>query len=529
MRDFQLPGRSPVRAIRAMAATSHPLATEAAIAMLRSGGNAVDAAICACAVQAVVEPQSTGIGGDCFVLYCPAGSDKVIALNGSGRAPAAATIDRFRSMGMMDSVPTYGPHSVTVPGAIDAWARLLQDHGRKSMAEVLAPAIHYAEAGYVIHDRVAQDWADSIDLLRADPHTAAIFLPGGGPLQAGDVHRQPALARTLRRVAEQGRDGFYTGRAVVAMVARLRELGGLHSVEDFAATRCDYVRPVSTAYRGYQVHQMPPNNQGLTALLMLNILSGDSLSQLDPHGPARYHLEVEAARLAYRERDLRLGDLARNDPVIDALLSPDHGARLRREIRTDRAMTDLPEPELTRSDTVYISIVDYDRNAISFINSTYHSFGSGITCPETGAVLQNRGASFRLDPDHPNALAPGKRPMHTIMPGMLTKDGRAIMPFGVMGGDFQPFGHVHLLTGILDHGLDPQAAVDSPRVFWVDGAVSAERGLPTATVEGLRALGHSVVESAEPHGGAQAIWIDWDKGTLTGASDPRKDGLALGY
>jgi gamma-glutamyltranspeptidase/glutathione hydrolase len=528
MRDFQRPGRSPVRATGGMAATSHPLATQAAVAMLQAGGNAVDAAITAAAVQAVVEPQSTGIGGDCFVLYAPAGSSKVIALNGSGRAAAAADIAAYRAMGL-DRVPTQGVHSVTLPGAVDAWARLLADHGRKTMAEVLAPAIAYAEQGYVVHDRVAFDWREEVELLSADADTAAIFLPGGKAPQPGDLHRQPALGRTLRTIAKQGREGFYAGPVAAAMTARLRALGGLHTEDDFANTRCDYVTPVATSYRGYEVVQMPPNNQGMTALVMLNILSGDDLAALDPDGTARLHLEVEAARLAYNERNTRLGDLSPADPVIPALLSPAHAAKLRACIQADRAMDDLPMPELAMSDTVYISIVDADRNAISFINSTYYAFGAGIACPETGVIFQNRGASFRLDPAHPNALAPGKRPLHTIMPGMLMRDGRAVMPFGVMGGDYQPVGHVHLLTNLLDHGMDVQAALDAPRVFWRNGVIEAERGIPADTVAGLIALGHRVIEAPEPLGGGQAIWIDHDRGTLTGGSDPRKDGMAAGY
>lgn len=496
--------------------------------MLQSGGNAVDAAITAAAVQAVVEPQSTGIGGDCFVLYAPAGSSQVIALNGSGRSAAAAEIAAYHALGL-EKVPLRGAHAVTLPGAVDAWARLLADHGRKTMAEVLAPAIAYAEQGYVVQDRVAHDWAENADLLRGDPDTAAIFLPGDKAPEAGDVHRQPALGRTLRTIAEQGRDGFYTGPVAAAMAARLRALGGLHSAQDFADTRCDYVTPVATGYRGYDVVQMPPNNQGLTALVMLNILAGDDLSALDPDGAARLHLQIEAARLAYHERNTRLGDLSPDDPVIPALLSPAHAAKLRACIHADRAMDDLPMPELAMSDTVYISVVDADRNAISFINSTYWAFGAGIACPQTGVIFQNRGASFRLDPAHPNALAPGKRPLHTIMPGMLMQDGRAVMPFGVMGGDYQPVGHVHLLTNLLDHGMDVQAALDAPRLFWRDGVVQAERGIRADTIDGLIALGHRVIEAPEPLGGGQAIWIDHDRGTLTGGSDPRKDGMASGY
>lgn len=514
--------------MQGMAATSHPLSTLAAIEILRSGGNAVDAAICASAVQAVVEPQSTGIGGDCFVLYCPSGTDEPIALNGSGRAPARATIEWYRSQGMT-AMPTYGPHSVTVPGAIDAWCRLQQDYGKLTLAEVLAPAVHYAEAGYVVHDRVAFDWAASASLLAADPHSSEIFLPGGQAPQAGDVHRQPALARTLQKIATDGRDGFYAGLVAEAIVRRLNELGGLHTIEDFSATACDYVPPISTEYRGFRIHQVPPNNQGLTALLMLNILSGQHLTELDPHGADRFHLEVEAGRLAYHERNIRLGDAESSWQAVTEMLSSQHADCLSREINLGRAMTNLPDPELTTSDTVYIAVVDKDRNAISFINSIYHSFGSGITCPETGVVLQNRGASFRLNPQHPNALAPRKRPVHTIMPGMVTRAGRAVMPYGVMGGDYQPFGHAHFLSNVIDYGMDLQEAIDSPRVFYENGCVVVEHGVSENAIRQLRDKGHKVALATKPLGGGQAIWIDWERGTLTGASDPRKDGIAAGY
>ncbi|WP_313200555.1 gamma-glutamyltransferase [Rhizobium sp.] len=528
MRNFQLPGRSPVRSLDAMAATSHPLATLAAIEMLRSGGNAMDAAICAAAVQAVVEPQSTGIGGDCFVIYAPKGEPEIIAFNGSGRAPAAATLDWYASNGF-DQIPQSGPHSVTIPGTIDAWCRLLDDHGRKGIDAVLQPAIRYAEKGYVIHDRVAFDWADSVDLLKADEHSARIFLKSGAPLTTGDVHVQPELAATLRNIAARGRAGFYEGAAADDMVGRLRALGGLHTLEDFGATSGDYVEPISVDYRGHRIFQMPPNNQGLTALLMLNILSGFDMGALDPNGAERFHLEIEAGRLAYRDRDSYLGDRDAVHVPVEALLSDTHADSLRRHISRDRAMTHLPDVKLPHSDTVYISVVDSDRNAVSFINSTYFSFGSGITAPKSGVVLQNRGTSFRLIEGHPNALAPKKRPLHTIMPGMAVKDGRAVMPFGVMGGGYQPFGHAHFITNLVDYGMDPQQALDAPRVYYQDGKVEAEAGLSADVAAALTERGHTIVPTHEPLGGGQAVVIDWDRGTLTGASDPRKDGCALGY
>jgi gamma-glutamyltranspeptidase/glutathione hydrolase len=528
MRDFQFPGRSPVRATDAMAATSHPLSTLAAIDMLRAGGNAMDAAVSAAAVQAVVEPQSTGIGGDCFVLYSPKGEGGVLAFNGSGRAPAAARLDWYLANGYTE-MPVSGPHAVTVPGAIDAWCRLLEDHGRKGIDAALAPAIHYAENGYVVHDRVGFDWQDSVETLAGDEIAARIFLNKGAALKPGDVHVQPELAATLRIIAAKGRAGFYEGDIAEDLVSRLTALGGLHRLEDFAATRGDYVKPISTTYGGHEIHQMPPNNQGLTALLMLNILSGFDLAALDPNGAERLHLEIEAGRLAYRDRDAYLGDQDKVHVPVQALLSSVYADALRAEIDRDRAMTHLPDVTLPSSDTVYISVVDRDRNAVSFINSTYWSFGSGVVGPKSGVVLQNRGTSFRLVEGHPNAIAPGKRPMHTIMPGMATRNGRVVMPFGVMGGGYQPFGHVHLVTNLIDFDMDPQQALDAPRVYYQNGVVEAERGVSDVVTRELAGRGHVITTTAEPLGGGQVVMIDWEKGTLTGASDPRKDGCALGY
>jgi len=528
LRDLQFPGRSPVRSMEAMVATSHPLASAAALQLMKNGGNAVDAAVCAAAVLAVVEPQSTGIGGDCFALYAPKGQGKPLAFNGSGKAPAAATLDWYLEKGFT-AIPTYGPHAVTVPGAIDAWCQLLADHGSKALAEVLEAAIHYAENGYVVHDRVAADWHDTVEQLSVDPNAKRILLPGGKAPLAGDVHRQPELAETLRIIAKEGRRGFYEGRVAADMVDHLRSLGGLHQLEDFAATKGDYVTPVTSDYRGIDLFQLPPNNQGLTALLMLNILSGFDLAALDPLSAERLHLEVEAGRLAYRDRDALIADPQHSKVPVEALLSKEYAARLTQRIDRKRAATDLPPPLMQSSDTVYLSVVDRDRNAISFINSTYYSFGSGLVSPKTGVVLQNRGSSFKLDPKHPNCIAPHKRPMHTIMPGMAMKNGRVLMPYGVMGGDYQPFGHVHFLTNVLDFGLDPQAALDQSRVFYGQGRLLAERSLPHASIAGLQDRGHTVEITAEPLGGGQAIRIDWEKGTLTGGSDPRKDGCAIGY
>ena len=528
MRDFQLPGRSPIRVTEAAAATSHPLATLTAIEIMRQGGNAIDAAVAAAAVLAVVEPQSTGIGGDCFVLYAPRGGPEVIAFNGSGCSPRAATYEWYSEHGFSE-FPKYGPHTVTIPGAIDAWARIVADHGTRELGALLQPAIGFAEDGYVVMDRVAFDWDLTAERLAGDPQAARIFLPQGRAPRPGERHRQPELAATLRAVAAAGRDGFYKGAIAEDMVGHLKALGGLHDLEDFAKAAGEYVRPVSTSYRGTDIYQMPPNNQGLTALIMLNILSGFELAGRDPMGADRLHLEIEAGRLAYRDRNALIADPAHVDVPVARILSAAHAGDLRSLIDPDRAMVKLPPSAMQRSETVYLSVVDRDRNAVSFINSIYHSFGSTLVAPRSGVVLQNRGASFRLDPSHPNVIAPAKRPMHTIMPGMAMRAGRALMPFGVMGGDYQPFGHVHLLTNILDYAMDPQSALDSARVFYDAGAVEAERGIPAGAIAGLLAKGHRIVIPAEPHGGGQAILIDWEAGTLTAGSDPRKDGCALGW
>lgn len=530
MRNLELPGRSPVRALNGMAATSHPLATATALAVLRDGGNAMDAAVAASAVQCVVEPQSTGIGGDCFVLYAPRGGAEIVAFNGSGRAPAAANAAWYREKGIK-TIAQQSPHAVTIPGAIDAWAQLLADHGSRELRVLLQPAIAYARDGYPIHDRVAADWAGARDLLRRDVTAARLFLPGGGPPRAGDVHTQPALAKTLEHIAVHGRDGFYSGPVAEDMVAYLRGLGGLHTAEDFATACGEYVTPIKTTYAGHDIYECPPNGQGLAALEMLNILSGTYAGMDDPLSAERLHLEVEAARLAYRDRDALIADPAHVDVPVEVLLSAEHAERLRGTIRPDRAMADQP-PSLfpVHADTIYLCVVDRDRNAVSFINSVFDTFGSGLVSPKIGVVLQSRGTSFSTDPAHPNCIAPGKRPLHTIIPGMVVKDGHAVMPFGVMGGPYQAMGHAHFLGNHFDFGLDLQEAIDLPRVYAPPGGpVEVESGIPADSLAGLKARGHAIVRSGKPIGGAQAIAIDWQTGTLTGASEPRKDGCAMGY
>jgi gamma-glutamyltranspeptidase/glutathione hydrolase len=510
-----------------MAATSHPLATLAALEVLRSGGNAADAAVAAVAVLCVVEPQMTGIGGDCFALYAPA-SGGVAALNGSGRAPRRLTIDALRGAGIDELTPT-SPHSVTVPGAVAAWERLLAAHGSRPLGELLQPAIRHAEEGFPVAPRVAWDWQRHRDRIGATEAGQTLYMPGGKAPEAGRVLRLPALARTLRRIAEQGARAFYEGELAEKMVASLNAAGGWHEVEDFAAAAPEEVEPIHTRYRDVDVYECPPNGQGVVALLMLNILEQFDLAPLDPRGEERLHLLAEATRLAFRDRDAALADPGFADVPTRRLLDKAYARDLAGLIDPEKALADLPPPLLEpHPDTVYLCVVDRDLNAISLINSIYDSFGSGIVCPETGVIFHNRGRAFRLDPAHPNALAPGKRPMHTIIPGLAFRGGELWSSFGVMGGDYQPVGHAHLITALVDHGLDPQAALDLPRIMAYPGDLQVEGGVPVAARRGLARRGHRVVDTDSPLGGGQCITVDRRRGVLIGGSDPRKDGLALG-
>ncbi len=530
MRNLELPGRSPAHGLQGMAATSHTLSTATAVDVLRRGGNAMDAAIAACAVQCVVEPGSTGIGGDCFCLYAPGCSTDIVAFNGSGKAPSGATTDWFAEQGIRE-IERQSPHSVVVPGAVDAWCRLAADHGTMPLAELLAPAIEYARDGYPISSRVSKDWASSVPLMQAEPTMARIFLPDGRAPGVGEVHRQPELARTLKAIADGGREAFYEGEIARDMVDYLRGLGGLHTVEDFASAKGDYVTPISAEFRGHRVWECPPNGQGVIALLLLNIMAEVETGS-GPITVARMHAEIEACRLAYAARTQYLCDPDFAEMDVDALLSPDYAARLRSRIDAHRAAHPFPEPATVRHrDTVYISVVDKDRNACSFINTLFHGWGAGLCAPESGVVFTNRAQGFTLDPSSPNRIEPGKRPLHTIIPGMVSKGDRTVMSFGVMGGDYQAMGHMQFLTRMFDYGLDIQEAMDLPR-FMPDpfeGDVEMESTVPEPMRAELAGIGHRIVPPPKPIGGSQAVWIDHERGVLTGGSDPRKDGCALGY
>ncbi len=524
MRDLHLPGRSAVYARNGICATSHPIAAQVAIEVLKSGGNAADAAIAGALVLGIAEPQMTGIGGDCFVLLKPAGSEEVIALNGSGRSPRGLNAAALRAKGLT-AMPIQAIEAVTLPGAVDAFCRLNADYGLKALAEVLAPAIHYAEEGIPVAPRVAFDWLDDLPCLKGAARDFYSF--GGKAPTTGQVFRAPGQAEVLRRIAREGRAGFYAGEVAEDMITSLRALGGTHTHDDLAATACDYTTPVSGPYKGIELVEHPPNGQGATAILMLNILSHFDLTAMDPFGSQRAHIEAEAAKLAYDARNRFIADPDHTTRLAH-MLAPDIAAKLTALIDPKRAMPQAaPLTEAVHRDTIYITVVDRDRMAVSLIYSIFWGFGSGLASSKFGINFQNRGAGFTLQEGHPNEAAGGKRPMHTIIPGMIRQNGRVLMPFGVMGGAYQPCGHARFVTNLVDYGLDPQTAIDAPRCFSGAEGMEVERGYSDQVRADLAAMGHQVVIPAAPLGGAQAIRIDGD--LLTGASDPRKDGCALGY
>lgn len=524
MRDFEKPGRSAVYALNGMCATSHPLAAKVALDMLAAGGTAADAAIAGAAVLGICEPQMTGLGGDCFVLLKPAGEQRVVALNGSGAAPAALSAPALRARGLT-AMPIHGIDTVTLPGAVDAFCRLHADWGQLPLAQVLAPAIFHAEQGVPVAPRVARDWAEDAAVLQGDARRF-LLLDGAAP-RAGQIFRAPGQAQVLRQIAAQGRAGFYEGAVAEDLITSLRALGGCHSLDDLAATRSHYAEPIASPYRGIELIEHPPNGQGATAQLLLNILSHFDLPGMDPLGAPRAHLEAEAARLAYDARNRFLADPDHTTRLAH-MLAPETAARLAALIDPRRAMAAAaPLTEAVHRDTVYITVVDRNQMAVSLIYSIFWGFGSGLASARFGINFQNRGSGFSLTPGHPNEAAGGKRPMHTIIPGMLAEQGRITMPFGVMGGAYQPTGHARLVSNLVDFGMDLQSAIDAPRCFAAPEGLRVESGYSPAARAELAALGHRVLPAEKPIGGAQAIILHPD-GVLEGASDPRKDGCALG-
>ncbi len=522
MFDFFSGRRPSTYSGRAMIATSHPLSTAAGLEVLQAGGNAVDAGLAALAVQCVVDPLMTGIGGDCFALYAPAGQLPK-ALNGSGRAPAAASVQAMLDAGLSGEIPQTSPHAVTV----SAWCRLSADHGSMPLSKVFERAIGYAREGYVVTPRVAMDWANNAALISGDVHASAVFMADGAPPLPGSRHAQPLLADRLAEIAESGAAGFYESPTGESMAAHLKSLGGLHTPEDFAAGKdaAHWVAPISANYRGIDVYECPPNGQGLAALIILKILEGFDMAAMDE--AERCHIHAEATKIAYHHRDALIADPEVCPGLADTLLSEAAISAMRARIDPARAGRPALWDEPAHQDTIYLCVVDEAGNALSLINSLFHGFGSGRLDPRTGILFQSRGASFRLIPDHPNAIGPNKRPMHTIIPGMAAKDGRVIMPFGVMGGHYQAAGHANLLVNVFDREMTLQEAMDEPRSFAFDGVLEVEPRMSEATRAALAAKGHVLKNATSPIGGSQAIRIH--AGCLEGGSESRKDGMALGF
>ena len=542
-----------------MLATSQPLAVAAGLETLAQGGTAADAAIAAAAALNVTEPTSTGIGGDCFALYYNAGTRQVSALNGSGRAPAALTLERLQREGFGEQLPAFHPYTITVPGAVAGWCDLSAAHGRLPLDRALAPAIRLAEKGFPVAPITAHFWQRGVERqLRQAPGGLELTVAGRAP-RPGEIFRNPGLARALRAVAEGGKDAFYQGEIAVAIAAVVQKAGGCLSAGDLAAHHSTWEKPISVTYRGLRVWECPPNGQGLAALLGLNILEGFDLDDRPPLSAGRLHLEIESMRLAFADGRWYVADPASNPAPLKWLLSKEYAAERRRLIDLSQATLDQRQGAPTSaSDTVYLSVVDGVGNACSFINSNYMGFGTGIVPSGWGFSLQNRGHNFSLDARHPNALAPGKRPYHTIIPALATRPGQTLggwdssstavpsgvavpageelyASFGVMGGFMQPQGHLQIVVALVDDGLDPQAALDRPRFCIEDGTAGGrlvlEQGIPLQVMAELAGMGHPV-EMVGGHGRAlfgrgQIILRDPESGVLWGGSDPRADGCAM--
>jgi gamma-glutamyltranspeptidase/glutathione hydrolase len=538
--------RSPVYSRNGIVATSQPLATAAGLEILAKGGNAADAAVAAGAALNVTEPTSTGIGGDMFALFYSAESQRVTALNGSGRAPAALSLDRLMEDGFSNGLPPFHAHTVTVPGACAGWFDLIEKHGTLGMPDILAPAIRLARDGFPVSPITAHAWQRGAQLqLASAPNGHELTINGRGP-DAGEIFRNPNLARTFEMVARAGKSAFYQGEIAAAIVDVIKEAGGCVSMDDLASHESTWEEPISVTYRGLRVYECPPNGQGITALLALNLLQGFDLSALDTLSAERMHLLIEAMRLAFADSRWYVTDPKFSNVPVDGLLSKEYANERRKLIDHRRATVDPKRgTPVSSSGTVYLSVVDRFGNACSFINSNYWGFGTGIVPKGYGFTLQNRGHNFSLDPRHPNALEPRKRPYHTIIPAIVTRlpspngrgdEGESLYAcYGVMGGFMQPQGHVQVLSALVDAGLDPQSALDLPR-FCIDvessgGRVALEEGMPPDVISGLEKMGHPVYSVSgferSLFGRGQVILRDAETGVLVAGSDPRADGCAM--
>jgi len=527
-RPTTLAGRSTVYAPNGVAATSQPLATAAALKVLQDGGNAFDAAVAAAAVLNVVEPHMTGMGGDVFALFWSAREGKLGGLDASGRAGSLASPDTIRALGM-DDVPYRGAGAVTVPGALSGWAALLDEYGTLSLAEALAPAIDVAENGFPVSPIIAGQWRGNVRILQRDPGASATYLIGGerSP-QAGEWFQNPDIAASFRMVAEQGPGALYGGALGEKIVETVQAQGGFLTLDDLRNHRPEWVEPLSVDFHGYEVWELPPAGQGIAALEMLKILNPFDLVSMG-HNSAEYlHHIIEAKKLAFADLARYVSDRDHLEGDPRALLADEYVAQRRDLIDPDRAADRVdPGRPFNSGETIYLSVADEDGNMVSFINSVFEYFGSGVVAPGTGFVLQNRGAGFTLEDGHPNQIAPGKRPFHTLIPGFVTKDGEPLLAFGVMGGSMQPQGHAQLLLNLLVFGMDLQDAIDAPRVRHMGGTrITLEAPIPDQVRLRLWEMGHTISQGGS-FGGAQAV-LRLPKGWAAG-SDPRKDGMAAGH
>ncbi len=534
--------RSEVIAEHGMAATSQPLATEVALDVLKAGGSAVDAAIAANAMLGLVEPTGNGIGGDLFAIVWDAKAKKLHGLNASGRSPKSLTLEHLQELGL-DRIPAYGPLPVSVPGCVDGWFELHGKFGELPMRKVLAPAIGYARDGFPVSELISYYWRSSARRLSRYPGFAEQFtIDGRGPAK-GEIFRNSNLARTLERIAEGGRDVFYEGEIAQEIDAYMIENGGFLSYEDLAAHTSEWVEPVSTTYRGYTVWELPPNGQGIAALQMLNVLEAYDLKSMGFGSVDHLHVFTEAKKLAFEDRARFYADPAFQDIPVAELVSKEYAAKRRALIDMEKAAAsyDAGNPALEEGDTIYLTVADSAGNMVSLIQSNYRGMGSGMAPAKLGFILQDRGELFDLTPGRFNTYAPGKRPFHTIIPAFVTKDGEPWLSFGVMGGGFQPQGHVQILVNLIDFGMNLQEAGDAPRISHAGssqptgsrmtdgGVISLESGFDPAVMEALRERGHEIGDAKGIFGGYQAIRRDAEKGVYFGASESRKDGHAAGY
>jgi gamma-glutamyltranspeptidase/glutathione hydrolase len=541
--------RSAVMARNGMIATSQPLASAAGLKVLQEGGNAIDAAVTAAAVLAVVEPSMTGIGGDLFAIVYDAKSKTLHALNASGRSAYAATPAEFAKR-HEEGMPGSGVLTVTVPGVVEGWSELLSKYGTVPMSRVVAPAIDYARNGYPVSEIISGQWNGSEKKLASDPLTAATFLPNGHPLLPGEIFANPKLAATLELIGKGGRDAFYKGPIAHAIVADMRKRNGLLDDRDFADHTADWVDPISTNYRGYDVYELPPNTQGFVVLEMLNILEGFNLKSMGCNSADYVHALVEAKRIAFADRAAYLADPAFVPPaVLKTLISKDYATLRRKDIDlhhaaesykpgsfggavTSSARIAEVDQNFTgrdHGDTIYLTAADGTGNFISLIQSLFSDFGSGVVAGDTGILLHNRGSGFNLTSGSPDQIGPHKRPLHTLIPAFVMKDGVPWMSFGVMGGDHQAQGHTQVLVNAIDFGMNVQEAGEAARVNHGNNGLQVESAMPDAVIAALTERGHIVQHSVGAYGGYQGIMLDPRTGVLIGGSDVRKDGLAIGW